>query len=226
MGNTFFGSNTAVIHPSAKARKQPRRDPDELTKNQELMNAITGFHNKDGFFMKADFETVKELVIDGATNEMLDDGNVPLIEASGRSNIDIAGFLLSMFHEDINKKNSYGTTAFEQAIMCGKIEIIELLLQKGVSEPWHFFIKSNLPDSTRTQEIFELIENYCPTPKDEDLDNLSNLHHFDVDDLDENIKTRISDAFQDRLRITAHEDRPDMIVTSTESIVTSTEIIV
>lgn len=99
--------------------------------------------------MKADFETVKELVIDGATNEMLDDGNVPLIEASGRSNIDIAGFLLSMFHEDINKKNSYGTTAFEQAIMCGKIQIIELLLQKGVSEPWHFFIKSNLPDRIR-----------------------------------------------------------------------------
>ena len=110
------------------------------------MRAICGYHDDDGLYVKSNFDEVKRCVLElGANNDENDEGEKPLIVACGRRNTEIAGFLISEFSTEIDAKNYYSTTAFHQALMSGKMEIIDLLLQKGVRDPWVTLIRAALP---------------------------------------------------------------------------------
>ena len=75
------------------------------------MKAVAGYHDNNGNYIKANYEKAKALVdLEGALNDPDEDGNTPLIESCGRSNIDIAFLLIREFKHDINDETYFGTT--------------------------------------------------------------------------------------------------------------------
>ena len=95
-----------------------------IAANQELDQQLI-------LFAQGDFETVKQLVAQGAdVNARDQNGVTPLMSAASGGQTEIASFLISK-GADVNSKNKSGFTPLICAAMSGNQQVVQLLIDKG-----------------------------------------------------------------------------------------------